>query len=265
METFGDWLEYYNNLDVTPFLEALETMKAFYSNLGITIFKDAVSLLGVSLQYILRDTLKRRDPTELYAPSAEAYGMLKAAVVGGLSLVFTRKHEVAKTRIRSHKYALARLTKRIVGFEANSLYSSTMLQEMPCGKETVVHYEDPQNPSTVESLVFRLRRKQWFGFTEVNIEVRRELWERFEESPPLFVNRSIGPDAIPQHMRDYLPGNARTFTQDQKKLLGVLSEKKMLLYAPLLEWYLDQGLLVKAVYRTIDYMPQKLFDWFVHV
>ena len=40
------------------------------------------------------------------------------------------------------------------------------------------------------------------------------------------------------------------------------SEKKMLLYATLLQWYLDQGLVVTAVYCTIDYMPQKL-DWFV--
>ena len=191
--------------------------------------------------------------------------MLKAAVVGGPSLVFTRKHEIGETPIRSHKYDLARLTKRIVGFNANSLYPSTMLQEMPCGKETVVHYEDPQHLSTVESLVSRLRRKQWFGFAEADIEVPRKLWERFEEFPPLFINRSSGPDAILQHMREYLTGSGRThINADEKKLLGVLSEKKMLLYAPLLEWYLDQGLVVTAVYRTIDYMPQKLFHWFVH-
>ena len=47
--------------------------------------------------------------------------MLKGALVGGLSLVFTHKHEVGETRIRSHKYDLARLTKRIVGFDANFL------------------------------------------------------------------------------------------------------------------------------------------------
>ena len=144
--------------------------------------------------------------------------------------MFTRKHEVGERRICSHKYDLARLTKRIVGFDANSLYPSTMLQEMPCGKETVVHYDNPAQ--AVESLVSRLRRKQWFGFAEVDIEVPREFWERFKEFPSLFVNHSIGPDAIPQHMRDYLTGSGCTFTKDQKKLLGVLSEKKILLYAP---------------------------------
>ena len=143
MQTFGDWLEYYNNLDVTTFLETLEKMKAFYTKLGIDIFKDAVSLTGVAMQYILRDTLRCRNPPELYAPSEEAYELLKGAVVGGPSLVFTRKHVADETRIRSHKYDLARIVKRILGFDANSLYPSTMAKEMPCGKEIVEHYDDP--------------------------------------------------------------------------------------------------------------------------
>ena len=104
METFGDWLKYYNNLDVAPFLEALEKMKAFYTELEIDIFKDAVSLPGVSMQYILRGTLSGRDPPQLYAPGPEAYEMLKEAVVGGPSLVFTRKHVAGESRIRPHKY-----------------------------------------------------------------------------------------------------------------------------------------------------------------
>ena len=138
MQTFGDWLEYHNNLDVTSFLETLEKMKDFYTKLGIDIFKDAVLLPGVSMQYILRGTLRRRNPPELYALGNEAYEMLKAAVVGGPSLVFTRKHIAGETRMRSHKCDLSRIVKRILGFDANSLYPSTMAKEMPCGKETVV-------------------------------------------------------------------------------------------------------------------------------
>ena len=129
MQTFGDWLEYYNNLDVTPFLETIEKMKAFYTKIGVNIFKDAVSLPGVSMQYILR--------------RPEAYEMLKAAVVGGPSLVFTRKHVAGKTRIKSHKYEPSNIVKRIMGFDVNSLYPSTMAKEMPCGQEFVEHYKDP--------------------------------------------------------------------------------------------------------------------------
>ena len=46
MKTFADWLKYHNNLDVGPFLGALESMQGFYTRLGIDIFKDAVSLPG---------------------------------------------------------------------------------------------------------------------------------------------------------------------------------------------------------------------------
>ena len=59
MRTFADWLRYYNNLDVSPGHEALERMRAFYTEKGINILKDAVSILGVSLHYLLRGAVER--------------------------------------------------------------------------------------------------------------------------------------------------------------------------------------------------------------
>ena len=122
-------------------------MKEFYTSLGIDILKDAVSLPGVSEKYILRKTLQPRwgyKPPELYAPNKEAYEMLKAAVVGGPSLVFTRKHVAGETRIRSHQYEDARVCRRILGYDANSLYPSTMMKEMPCGPGFVKSYDNPE-------------------------------------------------------------------------------------------------------------------------
>ena len=95
MKTFKDWVKYYNNLDVAPGLEALEKMKSISTQKkGIDILKDAVSIPGVSLHYLLRGSIERG--ANLYAPNVEAYEMLKGAVVGGPSLVFTRCHEVGK-------------------------------------------------------------------------------------------------------------------------------------------------------------------------
>ena len=136
MQTFADWLRYYNNLDVAPGLEALQKMRNFYTEKGIDILKDAVSVPGVSLHYLLRGAVERN--AELYSPGKEAYDMLKEAVVGGPSLVFTRLHEAGVTGIRSHQIAEPRLCKNILGYDANALYLSTMLKEMPCGKERVV-------------------------------------------------------------------------------------------------------------------------------
>ena len=53
MQTFADWLRYYNDLDVAPRLEALEKMSAFCADKGIDFSKDAVSLrskLALSLE-----------------------------------------------------------------------------------------------------------------------------------------------------------------------------------------------------------------------
>ena len=265
MQTFGDWLEYYNNLDVAPFLEALQKMKEFYTSLGIDILKDAVSLPGVSEKYILRKTLQPRwgyKPPELYSPNKEAYAMLKAAVVGGPSLVFTRKHVAGETRIRSHQYEDARVCRRILGYDANSLYPSTMMKEMPCGPGYVKSYDNPEAYARVFPQF--LWMEEWFGFAEVDIEVPEELWPEFEEFPPLFINRGVPDSAVPQHMHDYLQQSGRKRFPEQKKLLGVMLAKKILLYAPLLAWYLNRGLKLTAVYRTIDYEPREIFSWFVN-
>ena len=40
---------------------------------------------------------------------------------------------------------------------------------MPCGKETVVHYEDPVQAA--KDLIPGMYSKRWFGFAEVDIEV----------------------------------------------------------------------------------------------
>ena len=115
-------------------------MRNFYTEKGIDILKDAVSVPGVSLHYLLRGAVERN--AELYSPSKEAYDMLKEAVVGGPSLVVTKYHEVGVTGIWSHQIAEPRLCKNILGYDANALNLSTMLREMPCGNERVVHYED---------------------------------------------------------------------------------------------------------------------------
>ena len=77
MGTFADWLRYYNNLDVAPGRKALEKMRNVYTEKRVDILKDAVSIPGVSLHYLLRGAVECG--TELYSPGKEAYGMLKEA------------------------------------------------------------------------------------------------------------------------------------------------------------------------------------------
>lgn len=45
--------------------------------------------------------------------------------------------------------------------------------------------------------------------------------------------------------------------------VGTLNVEKLLLYEPLLQWYMKHGTDITAVYRKIDYEPAKIFVWFV--
>jgi hypothetical protein len=59
MKTFKDFLEWYNNLDVLPFIEAVEKMKTFYKNKKLDLFKDGVSLPGLVLKAIFIYLMKK--------------------------------------------------------------------------------------------------------------------------------------------------------------------------------------------------------------
>ena len=192
-------------------------------------------------------------------PTKKRTTCLKPASQAGPRLYLRGYHEAGVSRIRSHQVAEARPCQRILGYDANALYLSTMAAPMPCGEGTVTHC---RRPDDVDGFVGALREGRWFGFAEVDIEVPEHLWPKFEEMPPLFYSKEIPVEAVPQEMLDYLERTGRTRSTDAK-LVGALSAKKILLYAPLLRWYLAHGLVVTAVYRTIDYQPQKIFGWFV--
>ena len=83
---------------------------------------------------------------------------------------------MSKTIIRTHKFQDAKMCRRVPGYGVNETYPSTM--------EVFAHWA--QTPRKVEKFIEILQRDRWFGFAEVDIEVPRELWTKFEEMPPLF-------------------------------------------------------------------------------
>jgi chromosomal replication initiation ATPase DnaA len=96
MKTFKDFLEWYNNLDVLPFIEAVEKMKDFYKLKRLDIFKDGVSLPGLVLKYLMKST-----DSDFYLFDEEdkitkddrkrnnLFYLLKDSIVGGPSIIFT--------------------------------------------------------------------------------------------------------------------------------------------------------------------------------
>ena len=54
METFREYLEYYNNLDVTPFVTAIERPQKFYRENQLDVFKISISVPGAARNIIYR-------------------------------------------------------------------------------------------------------------------------------------------------------------------------------------------------------------------
>jgi len=79
-----------------------------------------------------------------------------------------------------------------------------MLRDMPCGRENVVHYDHLEEAAGV--FAPRMKAGAWFGFAEVDIEIPKCLWMKFEETPPFFHTKQVPVEAVPQHMKDYCRG-----------------------------------------------------------
>ena len=79
---------------------------------------------------------------------------------------------------------------------------------------------------------------------------------------PLFVVQKILDCDIPEEMKIYKEKTGRKTVKGTKKLLGVMKTEKILLYTPLIEWYLQHRLRLTAVHQLIDYEPGMPFAWF---
>ena len=292
--TMKDWLKEYNLADVELFIEALEKTREQYYPDEIDLLKDAVSIPGISMTYVLNKALKRKKYSEpdLFAPGEpckcecssddcqkkgcekckeirdnceictknEAYEMLTKGMIGGPSIVFCRHAEAGVSKIRSHIYREedAKTCRSVQGLDANSLYLFCSGQEMPCGKEKVFHCD----PAEKNEIIKNVLNDKLFGFFEVDIEVPEQKRKRFSEFCPLFVISEVPEDQIPQHMKDYKINTGRKMIKNNKKLLGVMKTEKILIYSPLLKWYLNHGLQVTKIHRYISYTSGRPFKWF---
>ena len=292
-ETMEDWLKEYNLADVKPFINALEKTREQYYPDEVDLLKDAVSIPGISMNYVLNKALKMKKKSEpdLFAPGDpckckckvdcenfpcegckqtrkdckihtknEAYEILTTGMVGGPSIVFCRYAEAGVSQIRSHIYsrADAKICRSVQGLDANSLYPYCSGQEMPCGKEKVFHC----GPEEKDKLIQNVLNDKLFGFFQVEIEVPEQLRKHFSEFCPLFVISEVPEEQIPQHMKDYQINTGRKKIKNNKKLLGVMKAEKILLYSPLLKWYLNHGLRVTKLHRYISFTSSRPFAWF---
>ena len=189
------------------------------------------------------------------------YELLRTGMVGGPAHVFTRYHEKDITRIRSHVYGeKIRLTKGIIGYDANSLYLYYSGDVMPCGKDTLVVNKKPFDQKRIAKFSKNVLKGKVLH--KSTLKCLTSLI-KFSEMSPLFVVQEIPPDRdIPEEMKIYKEKTGRKTVKGTKVLLGVIKAKKILLYTSLIEWYLQHGFRLTTIYQLIEYETGMPFSWF---
>ena len=128
METFKDYLIYYNNLDTAPFAIALQNFIDIYKNEGIDIFKDYITLLGVARRMLYESS--RSNFSLINHNNRDLHYVIKKNIIGGPSIIFNRYHEKGSTNIRNIP---GNTCQAVVGYDCNGLYSYALKQKMPIG------------------------------------------------------------------------------------------------------------------------------------
>ena len=127
MQYFSDFLKWYNNKDVVLTLEAMQERIEFHHNKGIDMLK-----FGCTLPNLANICLHKSTDSKFYPFTESDKDLLEKIredIVGGPSIVFTRKAVMDETFIRK----LSNLCKSIVGIDASQLYPYSMCQPMPTG------------------------------------------------------------------------------------------------------------------------------------
>ena len=173
MITVNDFLVWYNNLDVLPFLEAVEKMSAFWQERKIDMFKDGISVPGLTLKYLFSFLDEQTYFSLFDQGNSDLYHLIKDNNTGGPSIIFHRYHEAGKTKLReAEKGEAAKLCQKIVGYDANALYLWAIMQDMPTGSYTRRLVEDNFKPKS--SIKMAIEWVEWVAHKE-RIHIRHQL------------------------------------------------------------------------------------------
>ena len=157
MVTMEDFLRWYNNKDVIPFIQALRRQIASYAELGLDMLKDAISIPGVTMRYLMK-TIPRGIIFPLINERNKClHTLIQEQTVGGPSLIFHRYHETGVTKIRGGK-----TVRTIEGYDANGLYTWALKQPMPTDFPIILEKENNFKPRSMNT--HSTREREWLTY-----------------------------------------------------------------------------------------------------
>ena len=146
MKTLREYLIWYNNRDVTPFLQAIDKQFAFYRDRDIDMFKDGISVPGLSLLHLFNDLPNDTYFVTFNRTNSDLHQLVKDNIVGGPAIIFHRYHEKNVTQIRGG----GEMCRSIVGYDANALYLWAIMQDLPTGWYTRRRAENGFRPQQAQ-------------------------------------------------------------------------------------------------------------------
>ena len=100
MQSFREFLVWYNNLDVQPFVISVKKMLDFWQEREIYWrFKDGVSVPGLTMNYLFNVLDEQMYFSLFNEKNKDLYDLFKDNNTGGPSIIFHRYHEAGKTKI----------------------------------------------------------------------------------------------------------------------------------------------------------------------
>ena len=136
MQTFRDFLMWYNNKDVEPTLEAMKKMISFYHSRQVDMLKLGYTLPNLANRFLHSSTDAAFFP--FCEKDKEYDNYIRKWLTGGSSIIFTWYAKVGETKIRESE----NVCKSIVGIDASQLYAFSMTKEMPTGPYTKWEYNE---------------------------------------------------------------------------------------------------------------------------
>ena len=120
--TVRDLLIYYNNLDVAPFVQAVENLLNNYKSQNLHLFMQAFSVSGIAKIIMFKEV-----DSDVFFPlipkkRKDLDQMFRDQLCGGVSQVFTRKAIKDVTKIRPHQIENPHTCKTVQGLDASALY-----------------------------------------------------------------------------------------------------------------------------------------------
>ena len=121
------YLHFYNAADTVGFVKAFKSMLTFYKDLGVDVLSQTISAPGISKHFVFK-TKPEDSYFQLFNKETRwVFDLFTKNLAGGYSAAICRYAAKDETRIRGN----GSLVKKVISYDANSLYLSCFMHEMP--------------------------------------------------------------------------------------------------------------------------------------